>query len=299
MEPSLGALYTPSAASTNPVPRPEIPPNVGGTVTATSTRAVPLTSRDEGTGPPIVLLHGLGADHTVWNAVIPHLVSRFRVLAPDLRGHGRSEVPDDSTYRFDDLVADVLALLDGRSIDSAHFVGLSAGAMLALKVGLDYPRRTRSVTLVSGAAYTDGHTRGIAERWAETLAESGTDALAVRLLKDLYYPDWIEAHMEVADRLRHEVARHDFGPTIRWAREAASFDERARVASLAPPALVVQAMDDGVIDASHGRILRQSIPGSRIRIFAQTGHMIPVERPAEIAEAIGQFVSEVEARAVG
>ena len=255
---------------------------------------VPLAGRDDGAGPPVVLLHGLGADHTMWNGVIPLLSSRFRVLAPDLRGHGRSPAPETARYGFEDLAADLLAFLDAKGIASAHLVGLSSGAMLALKLGLDHPERVRSVTLLGGAVYTDGHTRAVAERWGETYAREGPDALAIRLLKDLYYPDWIEAHMEIADRLREEVPQRDYRAAIHWAREASRFDERARVATLRPPALVIQAMDDQVVDAAHGRILRQSIPGCRIRIFAQTGHMVPVERPEETAEAITTFVLEVE-----
>ncbi|HTT15974.1 MAG TPA: alpha/beta fold hydrolase [Thermoplasmata archaeon] len=257
--------------------------------------ALPLFCRDEGTGPAVVLLHGVGADHSVWNGIVGPLSERFRVLAPDLRGHGRSAAPTDAGYALAALQGDLLGLLSSKGVAAAHLVGLSAGALLALRVGLDAPERVLSVTLISGAAYTDGHTRSVAERWAETYAQEGADALALRLLKDVYYPDWIEAHMDVADRLRAEVPRHDYRGAVRWAKEVATFDERGRIASLRPPALIVQAMDDEVVDASHGRILRQSIPGSRIRILAQTGHMVPVERPAETVEAIRSFVDEVEA----
>ena len=255
---------------------------------------VPLFARDEGTGRSLVFLHGVGGDHTVWNALVPFLAPRFRLILPDLRGHGRSPSPESASYRFEDLEADVLALLETKGSEPIHLVGLSGGALLALRIGLDAPQRVRSLTLIGGSVYIDGHTRSIAERWAETYAQGGPDALAIRLLKDLYYPDWIEAHMEVADRLREEVPRQDYRGAVRWAREAATFDERARVATLVPPTLIVQAMEDEVVDASHGRILRQSIPGSRIRIFAQTGHMVPIERPAETAEAIAAFVDEVE-----
>ena len=261
--------------------------------------AVPLHCRDEGSGPAIVFLHGMGADHTMWNGVLPRLSDRFRVLAPDLRGHGRSTVPQSAGYRFEDLEADVLALLDQRQTPSAHLVGLSAGAQLALKLGLDAPAHVRSVCLVGGAVYTDGHMRAVAARWAETYDRDGPDALAIRLLKDLYYPDWIEAHMEFADRVREEVPRHDYRAAVRWGREVASFDERGRIATLRPPALMIQGMDDEVVDASHGRILRQSIPGSKIRIFAQTGHMVPIERPEETAEAIEAFVRDVDDRSSG
>ncbi len=255
---------------------------------------IALFARDEGNGRPILFLHGVGGDHTVWNAVVPYLVPRFRLLLPDLRGHGRSPAPESAGYRFEDLEGDLLALLDARRLPGAHVVGLSAGALLALRLGLDVPQRVRSLTLIGGSVYTDAHTRSIAERWAETYAQEGPDALAIRLLKDLYYPDWIEAHMEVADRLREEVPHQDYRGAVRWAREAATFDERARVATLAPSTLIVHAMEDEVVDASHGRILRQSIPGSRIRIFAQTGHLVPIERPAETAEAVAAFVDEVE-----
>ncbi len=269
---------------------------VAGPMASGAAAPVDLFARDEGTGPTIVLLHGVGTNHTVWNAVVPHLGHEFRILAPDLRGHGRSPAPAGSRFSFEELEGDLEHLLDRKSIPAAHLVGLSAGALLALRIGLDRPRRGRSLTMVSGAAYTDAHTRSVAERWAETYAKEGPDRFAVRLLKDLYYPDWIEEHMDFADRVRKEVLDQDFGPAREWARQASTFDERTRIASLALPTLIVQAMDDQVVDASHGRILRQSIHGAQIRILAQTGHMIPIERPAETAESIGSFVRDVERR---
>ena len=73
-----------------------------------------------------------------------------------------------------------------------------------------------------------------------------------------------------------------------------TFDERGRIAGVSKPTLIVQAMDDQVVDASHGRILRQSIPGSQIRILAETGHVIPVERPKEMLDALTSFLRAVE-----
>lgn len=271
---------------------------VGAPMAAEAGAPLDLFAREAGSGgPAVVLLHGVGANHTVWNGVIPLLAASCRVIAPDLRGHGRSTVPPGSPMGFSEMALDLLRLMETKELRSAHLVGLSAGALLALKIGLDSPERTRSLTMVSGSAYTDNHTRQVAERWAEIYAKEGPDPFALRLLKDLYYPDWMEAHLDFADKVRADVPRQDFTAAARWAREAAAFDERKRIANLIPPALIIQAMDDQVVDASHGRILRQSIPGAQIRIFAQTGHMVPVERPAETAEAIGTFVRAVESRA--
>jgi pimeloyl-ACP methyl ester carboxylesterase len=253
-----------------------------------------LQCRCEGTGPAVVLLHGVGGNHTVWNDVIPTLAREFLVLAPDLRGHGRTRAPPGSQFTFTELMGDLVRLLDDQGVPSAHLVGLSGGALLALRTTLDRPARTRSLTMVSGAAYTDSHTRAVAERWSETYAKEGPDRFALRLLKDLYYPDWIEANLDFADALREQVKHQDFTGAIRWAKSMGSFDERGRIAGVARPTLIVQAMDDAVVDASHGRILRQSIPGAQIRILAETGHIVPVERPKELAEAVASFVRSVE-----
>jgi pimeloyl-ACP methyl ester carboxylesterase len=254
-----------------------------------------LRCRVEGSGPAVLLLHGIAGNHTVWNDVIPGLAKEFLVLAPDLRGHGRTEAPPGSTFTFTELVGDVLRLLNDQGVSTAHWVGLSGGALLALRATLDHPERVRSLTMVSGAAYTDAHTRAIADRWAETYAKEGPDRFALRLLKDLYYPDWIEANLDFADALREQVKHQDYTPAVRWAKSMATFDERSRIASVDRPTLIVQAMDDQVIDASHGRILRQSIPGAQIRILAETGHLVPVERPKELLDAIASFARAADA----
>lgn len=256
---------------------------------------IELNCRVEGEGPTIVLLHGIGGNHTVWNEVIPGLAKGFQVLAPDLRGHGRSPAPPESHYTFREMMGDVLRLLDDRKIASAHMVGVSGGALLALRLTLDDADRVRSLTMVSGAAYTDAHTRAVAERWATTYAKEGPDRFALRILKDLYYPDWVEANLDFADEVRQQVRHQDYGPAVQWALSMASFDERSRIASVARPTLIIQGMNDAVIDPSHARILRQSIPGAQIRILAETGHLVPIERPKEVVEAIRAFVGAVEA----
>ncbi len=257
---------------------------------------VDLHYREDGQGVPIVLLHGVGLSHTVWRDVVPSLSKEFRVLAVDLRGHGGSPSPPESTFGFGELEADLLRLFDAKGIDAAYVVGHSGGALLALRFALDHPDRVLGLVTISGSAYTDAHTRAIAQRWTDTYRNDGPDAFALRILKDLYYPDWIEAHLDFADQIREAVKHQDLGPATRWSEAMAKFDEKARVPTLKMPTLIVQAMDDQVVDASHGRILRQSIPGAQIRILAETGHMIPLERPNETAEAIAGFVRAAEAR---
>jgi pimeloyl-ACP methyl ester carboxylesterase len=255
---------------------------------------VDLAHRDDGKGPPALFLHGMGGDRLLWNPVTTQLSPNLRCIVPDLRGHGATPAPAGSQLSLEEMEGDVLALLDRISLPTVHLVGHSAGAFLALRIALDHPERVRSLILVSGAAYCDNHARSIIDRWWSTYAEEGADGLALRFLKDLYYPDWVEAHMEFVDQLYADVERRDFAGAVAWGRALKTFDERNSITAIRIPTLVVQAMEDQVVDASHGRILRQSIPGSLIRIFAQTGHMVPIERPTELSEAISEHARRAE-----
>jgi 3-oxoadipate enol-lactonase len=238
----------------------------------------------------------LGGDHTVWNEVAPLLEGDFRLIRPDLRGHGRSGSPAGSTYSFDELLQDLLRLLDRLELREVHMVGMSAGAFLALRLARDHPGRVRSLVIVNGSAYCDAHTREILESWNQEYREGGEDALVLRLMKDLYDRDWMEAHLDQADLMRKRLKEAQVGPLIQFSDQIKGFDMRGRLARIRAPTLILQGMSDVVVDPSHGRFLRQSIPGSELKIYRDTGHLMPVERPKETADAVREFVQAVERR---
>lgn len=258
---------------------------------------IPLHHRDEGSGPAVLLLHGLGGDHTIWNEVVPILARETRVLAPDLRGHGRTPAPEGSTFSFTELEGDLSALLNEAQLPRAHVVGLSAGGFLALRWGLDDPARLRSLTVINSAPHCDPHTRAVLERWAETYRTEGFDAYVLRLVKDLYYPDWVDEHLDIIDRLQEQLRRQDLKSLFQWGTAVRDFDLRGRLMKIRTPTHVVQSMDDSVVDGAHGRLLRVSIPGADLKLFVRTGHLLPVERPTETAETILEFVRRVESGA--
>lgn len=252
---------------------------------------VELHSPSSGAGPALLFLHGLGGDHTVWNGLREQLGNDVRALTPDLRGHGRSPLPDGSKLSFAEHEADLVALLDREGIGRAHLIGLSAGAMVALRLAFDHPERVERLVLVGGCAHLDAHSRAVWESWAETLRSEGFDAYVLRLLKDLFYPDWIEAHLEYADALRESLRGRDLQGAAQWARAMGGFDLRGRLSRLRSPTLVVHGMDDRVVDPSHARLLRQAIPGAELKLYARTGHLVPVERAAELAPLLREWVA--------
>ena len=250
-----------------------------------------LHLREEGSGEPVLLLHGLGGDHTVFNAQIRPLAERFHVLAPDLRGHGRSPTPDGSTFTFDELEQDLEALVEARGTGPVHLVGLSAGGFLALRWVLDRPERVRSLILLSTAAQCDGHTRAIAQHWAEVYRDKGYDAYVMRLLKDLYQAEWLEEHLEVIDHALATLRGQDLRAAVQWGLAVRNFDVRNRISQIRAPTSVAHGMEDRVIDASHARFLRQAIPGTELKLFPFTGHMLPVERAEETTRLLLEWLA--------
>lgn len=260
------------------------------------TEPVDLNVRELGHGPTIAFLHGLGGDHTVWNDVARRLEGEFRSLLIDLRGHGRSPLPPGSTLSFEEMEADLLRVLDQRSPSPVYLVGLSAGAFLALRTTRDQPGRVHGLVLVNGSAYCDNHTREILESWKQELREGGEDALALRLIKDLYLREWAEDHLDHLDEMRRRWRGSELEGLLLWTSQVESFDMRGKLSVIRAPTLILQGMSDVVVDPSHGRYLRQSIPGSELKIYRETGHLMPTERPEQTAEAIGGFVRAAEAQ---
>jgi pimeloyl-ACP methyl ester carboxylesterase len=175
-------------------------------------------------------------------------------------------------------------------------MGHSAGAFLALKLASEHPEQIRTLGLLAGATHVDGHTREILQRFQDTYNAEGFDAYFLRVLKDVFYPDWIEEHLDFADELREKARGQDLGPSFAWSAAVRAFDQRAPLPKMRLPTVILQPMDDQVVDPSHGRLLRQSISGAELKLFPQTGHMLTFERPERTAEEIRAFAAGFEER---
>ncbi len=248
--------------------------------------AVALYVLEAGSGDPVLLLHGLGGDHTVWDYQVTAIAKSYRVLAPDLRGHGRSPLPEGARYTFAEMEADVWNLLDSRGVAPAHIAGISGGGLLALQLVLDAPARFRSLALFGAMGHMDNHTRAVGQNWADTLKDEGPAAYSRRLAMDLFAPDWLEANLDLAERIAKSQEERNLRGVVQWALAMKDFDVRPRLGTVRTPTLIVHGLEDSVVDPSHARLLRQAIPGSEVRLLPNTGHLIPIERPEETAKLL-------------
>jgi pimeloyl-ACP methyl ester carboxylesterase len=271
---------------------------------------ITLHARDwGGAGPAVVLLHGLASNARIWDGVASRLAGAdLRVVALDLRGHGRSDQPDRG-YDFAQVGHDVEAALAGLGLDRPVLAGHSWGASVALQYAADRPGQVAGLALVDGAllavAEWAGPTREEARRRMAPprFAVPLTDWLAMAGRFDPsgqggpgWVRDYLRAGVEVDDR---GVARARFHFDNHMQVVDALYDQRPE--ALYPlvdrPVLLCVAGDDAS-EAKRAGVERALalFPSATVTWFEDTMHDIPLQRPAELSAELARFAEEVRSR---
>lgn len=261
-----------------------------------------------GSGPALLLLHGLACDHTTWDPVIAELAKRYTVIAPDLLGHGRSDKPraDYSIGGYANGMRDLLTVL---GIDTCTVVGHSFGGGVAMQFSYQFPERTERLILVSAGGLgpeVSGVIKAIqAPGWETamrlvtrpgirhviTAVMRGTQGLAPRHTRDF---GEIAAILDSwADRRTRFAIRHLVRAVIDWRGQIVTMADRAYLTE-AMPVAVLWGKDDMVLPAHHLEIARQLAPGSRTKLLSHTGHFPHKDHPEDFIAFVDAFMSETE-----
>jgi len=132
-----------------------------------------------GTGEPLLLLHGFSGSREDWNTLVPQWGADFRLILPDLRGHGRSSILS-KPFRHQDAAADILALLDRLEIETCKALGISAGGNVLLHMASKQPGRVKAMVLISATSYFPAQARAIMRQYPDSLPEAQWDLLRRR-----------------------------------------------------------------------------------------------------------------------
>ena len=238
--------------------------------------------------PPLILSSGLGGSALYWAPNIPVLAERYRVIAYDHRGTGRSDRALPDTVTVDDLAADMLALLDALAIPRAIVVGHAAGGVAALALALMAPDRVDKLVVVNGWASPDPHfLRCFAARLA-LLGGSGPEAYLRAQPLFLYPPNWISANDALLEAELPEQLAHFPGAATMEKRIAAlaAFDVSERLRDIHRPVLVVVSDDDMLVPSNAGVALANGLPIAGFCRAEHGGHAVNVVDP----DAFNSFV---------
>jgi 3-oxoadipate enol-lactonase len=233
--------------------------------------------------PVLLLSNSLGADLAMWDPQVPALTERFRVVRYDTRGHGRSPVPDgDST--IDDLADDVVALLDRLGVETAHVAGLSIGGMTGLRLAVREPRRVATLAVLCSSAYT-GNEQSWRDR-AHTVRTEGTGAIADAVVGRWFTPGYATAHPDLVTRMRATVAGTSDQGYASCCAAVAGMDQRADLASITAPTLVVSGAEDPALPPEHQQLIADSVPGAKLLTVSPGAHLANIEQAARVTDAL-------------
>ena len=260
---------------------------------------------ESGEGPPLLMLHGGGPGATGmsnFSRNIPTLANRFRVIAPDLPGYGRSSKGLDRKDPFGELARVMLGLLDALGVEKAHLLGNSLGGSCALRLALEAPERAdRLVLLGPGGIDTSRRppTEGLIHLLDYYSGEGPTrEKFEEFLRKDLVFdsaalPDALIAARYAASIDPAVVANPPLvRPKDLSNARALDLTLDPSLSGLQTPTLVLWGVEDRVNPASGGRSLQERMPNCDLYLFSRTGHWVQWERAAQFNAATIAFLSQ-------
>lgn len=254
-----------------------------------------------GTGPPVLLIQGVGVVGNGWTPQIDGLRDRFTLVSFDNRGIGAS-VSRDGQLTIEDMAADALAIMDAQGLDRFHVAGHSMGGVIAQALALTAPTRVKSLAfLCTFARGKDGSKVTLPMLATALRMRVGTQAMRRNAFLELIMPG---RYLRQIDRAAlaaelHPLFGHDLAeqpPIVMKQLSALSkFDAGPRLAGLAPiPTLVVSAAEDRVAPPSTGRALAAAIPGSKYVEIADAGHGLPIHRATETNALLAEHWTQAE-----
>lgn len=248
-----------------------------------------LRYRDEGEGPVLALVHGVGSRLESWDGVVARLGARFRTVRMDLRGHGLSAKPP-GPYSLDDFVGDLAGLLDSLVVGRCHLAGFSLGGLVAQGFALAHPDRLDRLMLISTVAgRTEDERRRVAERLA--VVESGQPGGHFRnSLSRWFTDDFIAANPDLIASAEAANKANDPAAYAAAYRVLATTDLADQLGRIAVPTLVATGEHDIGSNTRMARLMHERIPGSSLHIFPGLRHSILLEAPDRVAAAMLQFL---------
>jgi pimeloyl-ACP methyl ester carboxylesterase len=264
--------------------------------------------RSAGSGPVVVLVHGITSTSATWANVLPHLAERFTVIAPDLLGHGESAKPRGD-YSLGAYASGIRDLLIALGHERATFVGHSLGGGVAMQLAYQFPEHCERLVLVSSgglgreitallrAASLPGSELVLPLLVNERLLGAGRGV--GRLLGRI----GLRVHTDVGEVLRGHAslsdgeARAAFLHTLRTIVEAGGqrVDARDRLyLAQAIPFLIVWGERDPIIPVEHARAAHRLVPGSRLELFPGAGHFPHLDDPLRFVRLLIDFMATSE-----
>lgn len=254
-----------------------------------------LAYSEQGTGLPVVFLHGFPLNREMWTPQRQGLSDRARIVSVDLRGHGESDAPLWQ-YTMEQFSDDVAGLLDHLGLQPVVLVGLSMGGYIALMFCRRHAHRLKALVLTDTRAQADTE-EGRAGRFqmAQTAYRKGPDAVRDIMVPKLLCPRTLQSNPMVVSQVEAMIARMELSGL---AGDLMAMAERPDSVPLLPsircPTLVIVGEQDQPTPVSDARLMADRIPGAGLEIIPDAGHLPNLEQPELFNQALWRFLSSLD-----
>src|SRR5579883_220973 len=243
---------------------------------------------ETGAGDPVLFLHGLGSSSIDWEFQIPAFATSHRVIAMDVRGHGRSAKPA-GPYSVKQMAAVALALLDQLGAKPAHVVGLSMGGMIAFQMAVDSPEAIRTMTIINSGPEmimrTPEQKAGIEARYT-IVRTQGMGALAKMVAGPLF-----PVQNDLRERFEKQVASNDPEAYLAALGAINGWSVSDRIASIRCRTLIL-ASDQDYTPVEWKHFYAAQMPDARVVELKDSRHAAPLDAPEQVNRAIQEFLAQ-------
>lgn len=247
-----------------------------------------------GDGPPVLLLHPFPASHEFWLPVADVLASSYRLILPDLRGHGQSGI-GEGPATMQKHAADLVRVMDDAEVGRAPIIGVSIGGYVLF----EFWRRNRSRVAALGLCNTkapadNADARAGRLEAANDVLDRGTEPFLQAMIPRLFGKTSLEARPDLVDgarRMMRQMSPEDIAQVQRGMAERP--DSVDTLKTINQPTLLVTGDEDILTGINEAELMRQHIVGSRLKLIPRAGHYSPWEQPAEAATIIRQFLDSL------
>ncbi len=242
-------------------------------------------------GPWMIFSNSLATNLSVWDEQVDAFRQRYRILRYDQRGHGKTDVPS-SPCTFDRLAEDAAQLLEHFGIEEGVFVGVSMGAVTALRLAQRFPERLRAVIACDGQPSSPPTA---AETWEQRIVlaqQSGMDALVEPTVGRWFHQPFLHDDSPRLEEVRAMIRTMPAEGYIACARALQHYDFRKDFSEIQIPVLLLVGAEDGVLPKAM-RTLHETMPTSTFVEIAEAGHLPNIERAASVTKTIEEFLARI------
>jgi 3-oxoadipate enol-lactonase len=248
-----------------------------------------------GSGKYFTLIHGAGDNLNVWYNQVSSFSKHYRVLTYDVRGHGKTELPEGE-LGIDIWVSDLSALLKTLHIDETVLLGHSLGGAIAVAFTVAYPERVNALILSNCGGGAPRSKEKMSERATrlkaqkDALEKEGIEAFANQRITGLFRADFTERNIDTVSRYKQILLQTDMRGHVCIIRDMLNLAELSDLSKITCPTFMIEGQYDSFTNPGTAEAAQRAIEGSQLKIFP-TGHATALEQPEAYNQAILKFLS--------